>query len=899
VLSDARAGRSRVMVLRGEAGAGKSALLAYVTDQAAGWSIATAVGVESEMELAFSGLHQLCAPLLDNLDQLPTPQRDALGTVFGLTAGPAPDRFLVALATLTLLATTAERQPLACIIDDAQWLDDASAQTLAFVARRLLAEPIALVFAVRTGAADHILEGLPDLVLHGLGDSDARELLLTHVHGAMDIAVCDQIVAESHGNPLALLELPRTWNTADLAGGFGLPAGPVLGKIEASYATRLLRLPEDTQLLTLVAAAEPIGDPFLLRRAAGLLGLDMAAALPATDAGLLQIGARVEFAHPLVRSAAYRSAPTHERLRVHAALADATDGEADPDRRAWHRSRATAAPDEDVALELEGSAGRAEARGGLAAAAAFLERAATLSPDPARRAHRELGAANAKQLAGAPHAAAALLASAVKGPLDERDDALAHRLEGQIAIDLRRIGESGPILLEAARRLESIDPVLARDTYLEAIRAGRVAGRLGNDMLRRAAVAARSAPPPSGDPRAADLLLEGLAVRFTEGYAASAPLHQRALRAFRDEDGRAEQDVRWPGFARAVALDLFDDDSCHALCTRSVQLARERGALGVLPLALEYLATIRALEGDLDAAKAYVEEADEITAATGTIPFGMGKFALAGLRGDRAAVAAIVSAVEPLATARGEGGLLTKAEYATATLHNGLGHYEEALAAAEAASARDGETFAAQAMSEYIEAAARCGRTEAATAAVERLTERTTVAGTEWALGLQARARALVSDGPAAEELYREAIDRLGRCRIGTDHARAHLLYGEWLRRSGRRVDARERLGSAHEMFLAYGMEAFADRTRRELVATGAVVRKRTAAARDDLTAQEAQIAELAREGQTNTEIASQLFLSTRTVEWHMRKVLTKLGISSRRELDAALGTPARAPQSV
>jgi DNA-binding CsgD family transcriptional regulator len=629
-----------------------------------------------------------------------------------------------------------------------------------------------------------------------------------------------------------------------------------------------------------------------------MLGLDMAAALPALDSGLLEVGSRVEFAHPLVRSAAYRSAAADDRRRVHRALADATDVESDPECRAWHRSRATAAADEDVALELENLAGRAEARGGLAAAAAFLERAAELSPDPARRARRELRAANAKQLAGAPRAASTLLASAVRGPLDERDCALAQHLKGQIAIDLRRVTESGPLLLDAARQLESIDPALAREAYTEALRAGILAGRLGGDLLHSAALAARSAPPPSGVPRAADQFLDGLAIRFAEGYSASAPLLQGALRAFRDEDGRVEQDVRWPGFARSVALDLFDDESCHALCIRSVQLAREKAALGVLPLALDYLATIRVFEGDLRAATAYVEEADAITEATAAAPFGLGRFPLAGLRGDKVAVADLVSAIEPVAMARGEGALLTKGEYASAVLYNGLGRYEEALPAAERASARDGETFSAQALSELVEAAARSGTSEVAAAAVERLTDRTSIAGTEWAIGLQARARALLSEGAVAEGLYREAVDRLGRCRVASDHARAYLLYGEWLRRAGRRSDAREQLRPAHEMFVTFGMDAFAERTRRELVATGEHVRKRTAAARDDLTAQEAQIAELARSGQTNPEIAAQLFLSTRTIEWHMRKILSKLGISSRKELDVALraGTRTLAP---
>jgi DNA-binding CsgD family transcriptional regulator len=890
LLTNVLAGQSQVTVLRGDAGVGKSALLDYVSGRVEGWHVAETVGVESEMELAYAALHVLSAPMLDHLDRLPPPQRDALATVFGLSGGPAPDQFLVGLATLSLFAEVAERQPLICIVDDAQWLDRASAQILGFVARRLLAERIAIVCAARTGIGDDVLAGLPEVRLHGLDASDARALLLGNLYGPLDAAVCDQIIAESHGNPLALLELPRTWDTADLAGGFGLPESqPIASKIEHSYAKRLVLLPAETQLLVLAAAAEPLGKPLLLQRAGEILGLDMEAADAAVDAGLLKMGARIEFAHPLVRSAAYRGAATDERHRVHRALAQATDPARDPDRRVWHLARAIAGPDEDVAAELEHSASRAQARGGLAAAAAFLERAAELSPHPADRARRTLEAAGAKQLAGAPQAASTLLAAAVDGPLDERESALAQGLKGQIAVDLRRVAEAVPLLLDAADQLASIDPVIARDTYLEALRAANLAGRLGGDMVRTVAEAARSAPTPGASPRAADLFLAGLAARYTDGYAVSAPHLKEALRAFRDEDGRFELDVRWPGFARSVALDMFDDDTCHALCVRSAQLARERGALGVLPLALDYLAAIRCLEGDLAGAAALVEESDVIAAATGAAPFGLGRFPLAGFRGDEVAVSALVEAIEPVAIERGEGALLTKAEYASAVLYNGLGRYETALPVAERASARDGETFSIFSLLELVEAAARSGRTSVAAAATERLSERTQAAGTELALGVEARSRALVSEGRGADELYHEAIDRLGRCRLAPERARAHLLYGEWLRREGRRVDAREQLRTAHQMLTDFGMRAFAERARSELRATGEKVRKRTEDTRDHLTAQERQIGQLARDGLSNPEIAARLFLSPRTVEWHLRKVFGKLGIRSRRELTKAL----------
>lgn len=898
-LSDARAGQSRVIVVRGEPGAGKTALLNYLSQRVDGWRVATATGVESEMELAYSGLHQLCAPMLNRLDRLPIPQRDALATVFGRESGPVPDRFLVGLAALTLFADVSEEQPLVCVVDDAHWLDAASAQILGFVARRLLAERVALVLGARTGAGDEALSGLPELVVSPLADGDARKLLLENVHGPLDAAVCEQIITESHGNPLALLELPRTWNSAELAGGFGIPASPVAGKIEQSYARRLQLLPFDSQLFVLIAAAEPLGDPVLLHGAAKTLGIDPGAVDPARDAGLLEVGARVRFAHPLVRSASYRSAAGVDRHRVHRALAEATDADRDPDRRAWHLAGAAPGPDERTALELEQSAGRAQARGGLAAAAAFLERAALLSPDPRKRARRALDAAAAKQLAGSPDAASALLTTAVRESLDERESAMAQRLQGQIALDLRRGGDAVPFLLDAAARLADVEPRIARETYLEALRAGSIGGRLSEEMLERATAAIRDVPEPGGSSSAVDLLLAGLAVRFTDGYAASAPSLKRALAALCDESREPDLDVRWPGFARRVAPDLFDDEAWHIMATRSVQLARDKGALGVLPVAVNNLATLRCFEGDLEAAAALLEESDAIADATSTARIAFARLTLAAFRGDETKVLELVEIGDAAAHERGEGVLITFGEHARALLYNGLGRYDAALSSAESASARDELCVSQWSLPELVEAATRAGRKEIAEDALARLTERTQAAGTEWALGIEARSRALFNEDTSAEDLYREALERLAGSRVTSEQARAHLLYGEWLRRAGRRVDAREQLHAAHDLLATIGMEAFAERARRELLATGEKARKRTAETRGDLTAQEAQIAELAREGRSNPEIGAQLFLSPRTVEWHLRKVFGKLGISSRKELDAALRTRVREAQPV
>jgi DNA-binding CsgD family transcriptional regulator len=885
-VADTLAGRSRVTVLRGEAGVGKSALLDYLSGRLAGWQVARAVGVESEMELAYAALHQLCGPMLDHLDRLPVPQRDALATVFGRSAGAPPDRFLVGLATLTLFAEVAEREPLVCIVDDAQWLDHASAQILGFVARRVLAERIAVVCAARTGAGDDVLAGLPVLPVHPLGDSDARALLLANVPGPLDAAVCDQIVTESHGNPLALLELPRTWNVAGLAGGFGLPSShPVAGRIEQSYVRRLRLLPSDTQLLVLTAAAEPLGDCVLLHRAAGTLGIDIAAAGPAQDGGLLALGGRVEFAHPLVRSAAYHSAATDDRHRVHRALADATVAETDPDRRAWHRARATPGPDEEVAAELERSAGRAQARGGVAAAAAFLQRSAELTVDPARRAERALAAAQASSQAGAFDAALALLATAEAGPLDERQSARVGLVRGQLAFVAGPASDAPPLLLQAARRLEPIDVDLARETYLTAwgaasVAAGQAAGR---GVLLEICRAVRALPPGPGAPRPLDLLLDGLARLTTDGHAAATPVLQRAAAALADIP--VEDVLRWGWMATAASNAIWDNDGAHAISARQVQLIRDAGALAGLPLYLSALGLASAWMGDFAGASSNIAEADSVAAATGSH---FAPYTLLRLRALQGREAEASAAIEQAAAGGPSAALY--AQWAAAVLYNGLARYQEAAGSARQATSNTFEYWVSVwALPELVEAAMHIGDAELARDALERLAETTQPAGTDFALGIEARSRALLSDGTGASDLYREAVERLSRTRLRPELARAHLLYGEWLRREGRRVEAREQLRTAHHLFDAIGMEAFAERARRELLATGEKARKRSAGTREELTPQEEQIARLAREGLSNPEIGAQLFVSARTIEWHLRNVFAKLGITSRRQLPTAL----------
>ena len=627
LLDGVRAGRSGALVVRGEPGVGKTALLEYVLERASGCRVARAAGVQSEMELVFAGLHQLCAPMLDRLERLPDPQRNALSTAFGLGRGVAPDRFLVGLAVLSLLSEVAEDQPLVCLVDDAQWLDRASEQALAFVARRLLAEAVVLVFAVRAGSEDRELRGLPELMVEGLGESDARALLRSALPGPLDERVRDQLVAETRGNPLALLELPRGLTPAELAGGFGLPDATALsGRIEESFRRQLASLPAATRRLLLIAAAEPLGEPLLLWHAAEQLGIDAQAAAPAAEAGLLEISARVRFRHPLVRSAVYRAASAEDRRSAHGALAEATDPEIDPDRRAWHRAQAAAGPDEEVAAELERSAGRAQARGGLAAAAAFLEQAAALTPGSARRTERALAAAQAKHQAGAPDAALELLATAEAGPLDELQRARVDLLRAQIAFAVQRGSDVPLLLLKAAKRLEPLDVTLARETYLEALSAAIFAGRLaatGGGVLE-AAEAARAAPPSPGPPRAPDLLLDGLALLVTEEYPAGAAMLKRALTALRGDEVSREEEIRWLWVACHIAHDLWDYDTWHALSIRFVQVARDAGALTVLPVALNNRMVMHLHAGELATAAPLLEEAEDLTAATGSriAPYG-------------------------------------------------------------------------------------------------------------------------------------------------------------------------------------------------------------------------------------------------------------------------------------
>jgi DNA-binding CsgD family transcriptional regulator len=886
-----RRAESRSLVVRGEPGIGKTLLLEYLVDQASDLAVFRAAGVESEMELPFATLHQLCAPMLDALESLPTPQRQALEVVFGLSAGAPPDRFLVGLALLSLFAEAAERRPLLCVVDDAQWLDRASAVTLAFVARRLLAEPVGIVFGAREPGPE--LSRLPELQLRGLRNGDARELLKSAVHFALDARIRDRIIAETRGNPLALLELPRGLTATELADGFPL-SGPLASGIEESFLRQLNPLSEDARRLLLLAAAEPVGDPLLLSRASEKLGLGSASLAAAQDSELLYVGGWVTFRHPLVRSAVYQEASAEERREVHGVLAEVTDPELDPDRRAWHLAAACVGPDEQVARELERSAERARARGGLAAAAAFLDRSVALSADPLRRTERALAAAEASLNAGAFDSALRLLAIAEGTQLDDLQRGRLALLQAYTAHALRRGSDAPPLLLQAAKTLEPLDSKLARETYLDAWSAALFAGQLASDGslydVSRAARAAPAAPKPASPP---DLLLDGLALLMTEGRAAGAPLLQQAAIGFAGERAAAQDVLRWGWLATVGSVVVWDYDSCLTIASRGVELARDSGALTVLSVALNIMAQAVAMGGEFARAAQLISEAAIVTEATGTPVLSYGALYLHAFQGHEEEVLELSERTIREATAAGQGTALEYAYLARAVVLNGQGRHREALAPARETSDFTPElVVAGWGLIELAEAAARCGEMELAQSALERIAERNGWIATDWGLGIEARARALLSEGEAADGLYRDAIERLGRTRLRPELARAHLLHGEWLRREGRRREARERLRTAHDMLAGLGMTAFAERASSELLATGENARRRPIEMHDDLTAQERQIAGLARDGLSNPEIAARLFLSRRTVEWHLRKVFGKLEIHSRYELSDALDQP-------
>ncbi|MFJ8510332.1 AAA family ATPase [Streptomyces avermitilis] len=899
LLAGLRAGGSRVMVVRGEAGIGKSVLLQYMAAQASRVQVTWAHGVEADMELPYASLHQVCAPFLNGVEELPQPQRDALRVAFGTAVGDPPDRFLVGLAVLTLLTRASETRPVLVLVDDAQWLDQVSLQTLEFVARRLLAEPVAMVFAVRDPEGQSALTGLPALQLRGLDSASAGELLEGAVEGRLEERVRDRFVAETHGNPLALLEFSRGRSAAELAYGVDASSapvvqGPVASRVERDFAGRLGALPAATRTLLLIAAAEPVGDVRLLIRAAASLGITPDTA-PAKAAGLIEFGEPVRFRHPLVRSAVYHRAEPEDRRAVHRALAEATDPLLDPDRRAWHAAQAADGPDEEVAAGLEQAADRARQRGGIAAEAVLLERAVEVTPDPWPRGRRALAAAEAHFSAAAPERATELAAVADLYPLSVLDRARLARLRARILFARSRSDEAAPLLLNAAAQFTAAGSPLARETYLEAISATIFAGRVhGPTGARAAAIAARASGAPSSGSKAADALLDGVAALLADGSETAVLALREALDLLEHEELRTrEATVRWLLLA-PVALESFihwgwDLHAWDALSTRAVRLARDIGALGSLPPALIYAGGVHIHYGDFAEADRMIDEADAIAAATGHAPHKYATLVLAAWRGEADVAAGIIEEARERAVQRGEVSLLGAMGYIQGVLFNGLARYEEALEAARTGIEHDGFNFTGLSLVEHVEAATRCGELDQARASLARLTELTRAADSGWARGASARSEALLADGEAADRLYRTAIEEFGRGGVVVEVARTHLLYGEWLRRAQRRAQAREHLRTAHDMFDAMPAQAFAERARRELIATGEQVTARETTPANALTPQESQVAALAADGMTNARIGAELFISPHTVEWHLRKVYVKLGISSRRALPDVL----------
>ncbi|OXM50472.1 AAA family ATPase [Amycolatopsis alba] len=855
VIAAAGKGSGGALVLQGEPGIGKSTLLAQAKQDASGFLVVEASGAEFETELPFAALHQLCVPVLGHLGELSARHREALQVAFGLVTG-TPDLFRIGLATLELLSCASRRSPVLCVIDDAHWLDDASSRALAFLARRIASEPIAMIFAVRTPGGG--LDGLPGMVVEGLTDADARKVLEDGV-SMIDPRVRDRVVAEARGNPLALLELPKS-------GGFALPDTSSLpNRIERGFAARLAGLPDGARLLLTVASADPTGDPGLLWPAARELGV-AASAVVAEESGLVDFSTRVRFCHPLARSAVYLTAPAEDRRRAHRALAHVTDPAADPDRRVWHLAQAGTGPDDDLAAELARSASRAQSRGGVAAAAAFLERAAALSLDAGLRTEHTLGAVLAKLETGAVDAAAGLLTTVETGPLDELTLAKVDLLRGRIAFARHTDADGTDFMLRAAHRLAGPDPAWSRECFLDALEVSLVVGR-ASGVMDTVVDEARSAPPAASSPD----ILDSLILLTTEGHRAAVPVLRRILADRSMWTGR-------PALATMITAELWDIETHAGIVDGLLETARETGSPHTLRLALAQVAVAAVFTGDLGKAMSAIAEEEAIADALGVPSLRYPRLHLTAMRGRRAEAAGLPST----AAALGSGQLIANVHWTSAVLHNGLADYPAALAAARRATEPGDLFLAGVALPELIEAAIRCGEHDSAAAALESLTERTTPSGTAWGLGVTAYARGLVT---GAEADYREAVERLAGSPVAPYRARAHLLYGEWLRREGRRRDAREHLRIAHELLSGMGMEAFARRAADELRATGEVARGRSGSGGDELTLQEVHIARLVATGATSKEVAARLFLSPRTVDAHLRNIFRKLGITSRRQL--------------
>ena len=898
VLDAVRSGFSGTLVLRGGPGVGKSTLLQYAVAEAPDLRVSGIAGVESEISMEFGGLHQLLVPFLPQLGDLPPPQRGALRVAFGQEAGPPPERFLVGLATLTLLSRAAEEQPLLCIVDDAHWLDPESAQVLGFVARRLYADRVGLIAGVGEPAAQQVFEQLPTITVDGLPDAEARELLSSVAGGALNAQAVDRILADTRNNPLALVELGTQYTADQLSGRAVLPEPLPLGqRLQAHFLRQVRSLPPDAQAFALLAAADPGGDRARLWRAAAQAGIDPDAASAETaGAGVLEFpGSSVRFRYPLLRSAVYHGASAVDRRQAHRALAE----EGHSELRVWHLAAAAVVPDEKLAAELQHTAERAGTRGGYAARAALLRRSADLTPDDARRAEREVAVAEARLMAGDPTGAQDTLGGALPRLTGTTARGRAQRLEGAIRFDQGNAAEAARILASAARAVAD-DDRMARDTMLMAMQAAIWAGPA---QTREIARAARAFPPVSfASASVADLLLEGYSARFTLGYQASVEPLRAAVTALLADDLDPAVGLRWFALGTAAAGSLWDDQATFDLSDRWEKMARAAGAFTTLPVALVFHAVSESMAGHFrEADTRWALMLEVLTMSSGPGVLGVNSRSsglLLAYRGHLTEARATGLAQVRESAARGQGGPADIGRYIVAMADLFGGDYAAAMSYAQTVIEDDPAYTAEMALPELIQAAVRAGDYEAAATACKTLSERALAAGTPWALGLRARCEALLAEGADAEGCYLESISQLKRSRMAVDLARAHLLYGQWLRRAKRRRDARHELRTAHDMFAAMGADRLAEWAAAELRATGERARVRTPETAVDLTPQETRVADLAAAGASDSEIAAQLFISPSTVDYHLRKVFRKLHVTSRTQLAGRLrsGPAADAP---